>query len=102
MKTRTGQTMVEVDTIDWIESQGNYLALHIGTSVHLIRETMASVSARLDPERLVRVHRGAIVAIDRIVGLETFDNGDGLIQLRDGSRVKLSRTYRKALRDRWM
>jgi hypothetical protein len=101
VKTRSGQLIVDVDTIDWIESQGNYLALHTGASVHLVRDTMAALAARLDPDGFVRVHRGTVVAINRITGIDTFDNGDGLAQLRDGTQVKVSRTYRKALRDRW-
>jgi two-component system LytT family response regulator len=49
---------------------------------------------RLDPQRFVRIHRSAIVNIDRVSRLEPMSHGEFDVVMRSGARVKLSRTYR--------
>src|SRR5215469_8523928 len=58
--------LLRVDDIDWIEAADNYVCLHCGTNTHVLRETMNAVEARLGPSQFVRIHRSAIVNIDRI------------------------------------
>jgi two-component system, LytTR family, response regulator len=101
VKSRGRLSYVEVDSIEWIESQGNYLALHSGSRAHLIRETLANFERRLDPEKFVRVHRRTIVALDRIRELRPLANGDSALILHDGRELRASRSYREALRRRW-
>ncbi len=93
-------TLVEVAAIDWIETQGNYQALHAGGGIHLMRATSAELAARLDPARFARIHRRAMVALDRVAELKPLANGDGLVRLRDGTELKLTRSFREALRSR--
>jgi two-component system LytT family response regulator len=88
---------VPAEEIDWIEAAGNYVRLHVGAASHLIRETMAKVEARLDPERFVRVHRSAIVNVERIRELQPMFRGEYSAVLRNGARVMVSRGYRVAL-----
>ena len=88
---------VLADEIDWIEAAGNYVRLHAGSASHLIRETMANVEGRLDPERFVRVHRSAIVNVEKIRELEPMFRGEYAAILRNGRRVAVSRGYRLPL-----
>jgi two-component system LytT family response regulator len=81
--------------IDWIEASGNYLKLHVGRDSHLIRETMNSIEAKLDPSQFMRIHRSTIVNIDRIKELHPMFSGDYSVILRDGSELALSRNYRE-------
>ncbi len=101
VKTRGRLSYVEVDSIEWIESQGNYLALHVGSRAHLIRETLASFERRLDPDKFVRVHRRTIVAMARIREIRPLANGDSEVVLHDGRELRASRSYREPLRKRW-
>src|SRR5262249_41383896 len=48
---------LKLDEIDWIEAAHNYLVLHVGNKSHLLRETMDSLEARIDPDQFVRIHR---------------------------------------------
>jgi len=88
---------VLADEIDWIEAAGNYVRLHAGPASHLVRETMAKVEARLDPERFVRVHRSAIVNVESIRELQPMFRGEYTAILRNGRRVAVSRGYRLPL-----
>lgn len=101
IKTRGRLGYLDLASIEWIESQGNYLALHVGGRSHLIRETLQSFAGRLDPERFIRVHRRAIVAIDRIREIQPLANGDSTLILQDGRTVRASRSYRESVRKRW-
>lgn len=97
VKVRGVTKVVELGQIDWIEAQGNYLALHVGSSIHLLRDTLANFQRRLDPARFVRIHRRTIVAVDRIAAIEPAANGDGLVRLKDGQALRASRQYRRQL-----
>lgn len=96
-KVRGRQTLVALSQVDWIETQGNYLALHAGDSVHLVRQTITAFEAQLDPRHFVRVHRRALVAVDRIQDLKPLTNGDAELRLRGGQAIRVSRRYRKQL-----
>jgi len=97
---RRGQKhyFVRVADIDWIEAEGNYLRLVTGDTSHLIRETMKGIEARLDPEQFVRVHRSAIVAIDRVKSIEAREHGDYVITMSTGARLETSRGYSERIR----
>lgn len=85
---------VAVAEITWLEASGNYVALHTKTGkTHLIHETMTAMEARLDPGVFLRVHRSTIVCIARIKQLEPHFNGEFVVVLDDGSKLKLSRSY---------
>jgi two-component system LytT family response regulator len=98
---RTGTTtrFVDVATIRWIESRGNYLRLHLDRGRLLVRETMREFLERLDPNRFVRVHRSAAVHLDAIQAVAPHQHGEQVLSLRGGDRLRSSRTYAGALRD---
>ena len=85
---------LKTDEIDWIEAAGNYLKLHIGRDAHMIRETMNSIEAKLDPDKFLRIHRSTIVNIDRIKELHPMFSGDYSVILKNGAELSLSRNYR--------
>lgn len=88
--------LVDVDEVDRLEAAGNYVEVHSGARHHLVRETMASLEARLDPARFVRVSRSSIVNAVRVRELQPMFNGDFVVVLRDGTKVAGSRRYRAA------
>lgn len=89
---------VRVKDIDWVEGDGNYVRLHSGGKSHLVRETLKSIEARLDPKRFLRVHRSSIINVDRIVSLEPYFHGEYVITMRDGAKVTSSRSHSEAVR----
>jgi len=100
VKARGGVVLVGLDQVDWIETQGNYLALHVGAATHLIRETSARLEAGLDPDRFMRIHRRVLVAVDRVRELRPLGGGDAELRLADGTRLRLSRSFRERVQAR--
>jgi len=95
--TSTGSLVVDAREIDWIEADDYYSRIHTGGARHLIRESLASLWRRLDASQFVRVHRGALVRLDRIREILVTPRGRTLVVLRDGTRIPVSRRRRAAL-----
>lgn len=97
---RTGGKLhfVRADDVDWIDADGNYVRLHVGGKSHLVRDKMKAIEERLDPARFIRVHRSAILNVDRIATLEPYFHGEFVVTMRDGARVTSSRTHSARLR----
>lgn len=92
--------VVAVAQVDFIVASGAYAELHAGEQTYLIREQMQTLEERLDPEQFFRVHRSAIVRLDQIDALLYNAGGDYAVRLKDGRRLKLSRSRREELEQR--
>jgi two-component system LytT family response regulator len=90
---------LETNDIDWIQAEGNYVSVHTGKKAHLLRETISSLESQLDPKKFLRIHRSAIVRIDRIKELQPWFHGEYHIVLQDGTELTLSRNYRDRLQE---
>jgi two-component system, LytTR family, response regulator len=87
-------TFVNVADVEWLEAEGNYVALHVvGGKSHLVHDTMTNLETKLDPAVFVRIHRSTIVRADRIKELLPHFNGEYVVVLKDNARLKLSRSY---------
>jgi two-component system LytT family response regulator len=91
---------VRTAEVDWIEAAGNYVKLYIGKRTHLIRETMARMEQALDPGQFVRIHRSTIVNLDRVRQMEPWFSGEYMVQMEDGTELRMSRWYRDRVFDR--
>ena len=89
---------VDTDSVDWLETAGNYVCLHAGKEAHLVRETMTQLESELDPAKFLRIHRSTMVRIEAIREIEPLFNGDRAVILRDGTKLTLSRSYRDKAR----
>lgn len=83
--------------IDWIEAADYYACVHVAGKSHLLRRSLADLDAELDPTIFCRIHRSAIVNLDRVRGLKLNPDGDYDVQLEHGVKLRLSRRYRKQL-----
>lgn len=89
--------IVPVAQVDWIEARGDYLRIHAGPEVHLLRQTMKEVASRLDPREFLRIHRSTIVRLGRIRELQPYFRGALVAVLADGTRLRVARNCRGAL-----
>jgi two-component system, LytTR family, response regulator len=89
-----GTVRLGVNTIDWIDAAGDYMCVHADGRTYVLRETMKSLEAILDPRIFQRVHRSTIVNVERVRRLRPHTNGEYFLTLEDGQEIKLSRSYR--------
>ena len=90
--------VLAVGAIDCLVAQANYVEVEAGDQRHRVRDTLAGLEARLDPEAFVRIHRSRIVRIAAIRDLELLDSGELLLRLENGRRLSTGRRYRERLR----
>ena len=88
---------LEVSEVDWIEAADNYVSLHLGKESHLIRETLKSLEAKLDPDRFVRVRNSAIINLKRVKELHPLFKGEYEILFHNGQKLRSSRRYRSRI-----
>ena len=93
-------SFLKISEIDWIEAADYYSCLHVGNKPHLLRRSMADFEQQLDPAVFCRIHRSAIVNLERVRGLRLGENGEYEVLLTNGNRLRLSRRYRKQLQTR--
>src|SRR5690606_9498448 len=86
--------------VDWLESEGNYVRLHTAAGTHLIRASLSGMLDRLDPRTFVRIHRSTIVNVDRVREMQPWVGGDYIVILKDGRKLRVSRSYRHEILDR--
>jgi len=83
--------------VDWIEAAGNYVYVHAGRERHLIRATLKAIEARFDSQ-FARIHRSALVNLERVRELVPRAHGDCDVVLLGGARLPVSRTFAARLR----
>jgi two-component system LytT family response regulator len=89
--------LVPVTEVERIEADGDYASLHANGKTWLVRERLHNLATQLDPQQFHRVHRCSIVRLDMIAELRSLTNRDAMLRLRDGSVLRVSRTYMPAL-----
>jgi two-component system LytT family response regulator len=89
--------LLKVEEIDWCESAANYVRVHARSKSFLVRMTMSELEQRLDPETFIRTHRSIVVNSDRIREISPSSHGDFDLRLKDGTTIRLSRSYRDRL-----
>jgi len=99
VKQRDRTFLLPVPEIDWIEAEGKYVRLHAAGAAHLIRESIGDVEERLDARRFLRIHRGTIVNVKRILEMHRGFGGGIFVVLRDGTKLTMSRRYRTRIRE---
>jgi two-component system LytT family response regulator len=90
-------TFVRVSDIDWIEAEDYYARLHVGLKSYLIRRSLAELEHELDAVQFCRIHRSAIVNLERIKTLKVNNEGEYNVVLENGAELHLSRRFRKQL-----
>ena len=89
--------LVRVSDVDWAEASANYVRLHVGPKTFQMRTTMSELERQLDPGQFTRIHRSAIVNLDRIREIRPEWHGEYEVALTTGATLRLSRGYRDRL-----
>ena len=90
---------LHVQDVHCIEAEGNYVRVYDNQKGYLLRETISSLEEQLDPKQFLRIHRSAIVKIDRIKEMQPWFHGEYRIIMENGKQLALSRNYRANLQE---
>lgn len=97
VREAAGEMLIRAHDIDWVEAQGNYVALHVAGRTHLVRQTMAEIEGKLAGFGFIRTHRSALVAVRRLRGL-VYEGANAVVILENDDRVPLSQSRKSTVR----
>jgi two-component system LytT family response regulator len=93
-------SFVATREIEWIGAIGNYVRLHVAENTYVLKTSVSELERRLDPSQFMRIHRSTIVNLDSIAQVESYGGSDYQVVLRDGTKLRVSRSNRdRLLRD---
>jgi len=92
VKDGTRVHVIPLEKLDYVEAQDDYVALHSGGKSHLKQQPITSLEASLDPAQFVRIHRSAIVNLERVARIEPYGKDSRIAILTDGTRLPVSRS----------
>jgi two-component system LytT family response regulator len=87
---------LDVERIDWLEAARNYVCIHSGANTYILRATLESTAAKLDPRIFRRINRSEIVNLNGIAEIRPWFHGDQKVILKSGAELAWSRRYRPA------
>lgn len=82
----------------WIEAQGDFVKVQTREEAKLVRDTLQHIEQRLDGSRFLRTHRSFLVNLEHVSRVETALYGDYTVHMNDGTKLRLSRSYRTKLK----
>jgi len=94
-----GLVPIAVADIDWIKAERDYSRLYVKGKTYLLSRSLTELEARLDSEQFARIHRSAMVNVNRIREVTPQGSRRFRITLQDGTVLMLSRTRAPVLRD---
>lgn len=100
VKKRGRVLVLRPDEIDHVEAYGDYVRLHAGKDVHVLRATLAEMERRLGPAGFVRIHRSRLVNWQRVREYVDDREHDAEVVLTNGARLAASHGFLKDLQDK--
>jgi two-component system LytT family response regulator len=94
VKTSGKLVLIRTDEIDFVEAADNYVKVHVGSDVHVVRDTLGAFESRLPGDDFVRISRSCVINLDRVKELQPLEYGEYEVLLLDGTRLRLTRGYR--------
>ncbi len=99
VKDRSSIALIDQKDIDWVDAAGDYMCIHANGITHIMRSTLKSLLAQLDPDVFKRVHRSTIVNIHRIEKIIPHTKGECFLVLAENEQIKVSRNYRSVIKN---
>src|ERR1700722_6235433 len=88
---------LNAETIEYIESDGNYVTIRTRDSKYISRDTIKRLAAELAHLGFVRIERSLLVNIRAVVHLESMGRGAFAFTLSSGGCLHSSPSYRAAI-----
>ena len=91
------ECLVRVADVNGFSAAGNYVEVYVNDQVYLMRATMKQVEEQLSAEEFIRIHRSHIVRVTQVEHIKGQSSGSGLVRLRCGRELPISKRYRNHL-----
>lgn len=93
IKKLDSEFLINSEDIEWMESSGNYVNFHVDGRTYPIRSTLLKLTNSLESIGMCRIHRSISINCHQVDNVKYDKNMDGIVKLKSGTEVKLSRTF---------
>lgn len=100
VRTANRVVMLNFDDVKWVEAARNYVRIHTGQKPYMVRQSLSEMEEVLDHSTFARIHRSTIVNLDHVKEFQPWFSGEMIVLMHDGTKLKLSRTYRQEFETR--
>ncbi len=90
--------IIKIEDVQWLESAGNYVNLHINERIYPLRATLGKLSEQLTDKGFCRIHRSHAIRFDAIESITPLSSGDSEVKLVTGKVLNLSRRYKETFK----
>lgn len=97
IRDRGRVTKVDIDTVEMISAERDYIRIWANGKSYLLRETMKDIEQRLNPAVFARVHRSTIVNLKRVTELKVSASGAYVLALGDHPDIRVGRSYKRRI-----
>ena len=84
--------IIQVDKIDYIEAQDDYINVHSEGKTFLKTQSLSELETQLDKSKFVRIHRSYIISLNALKGLERANKDSHIAVLHNGTQLPISRS----------
>jgi DNA-binding LytR/AlgR family response regulator len=92
--------IIKLHDVEWMESAGNYVNLHINERIYPIRKPLSTLAEEISAKGFCRVHRSHAINLDCVDSITPLPSGDGEVKLKSGKVLNISRRYKEELKQR--
>lgn len=89
---------IPYEDVFWIEAAGDYSLIHTPAREYALRKTLRALEDQLPDDIFVRVHRSTIISARHVREVRLLAKGEALVTLTNDASLKVSRSYRDAVR----
>jgi len=84
--------VIPLAKLEYVTAEDDYVALHSEGKSYLKQQTIGQLEALLDEGTFVRIHRSAIVNLERVARIEPYGKESRVAILADGTRLPVSKS----------
>lgn len=90
--------IIKVEDVEWLESSGNYVNLHIKGRIYPTRATLGKLIEQISKKGFCRIHRSHAINLEFIESITPLSSGDSEVKLDTGKVLNLSRRYKESFK----
>jgi hypothetical protein len=90
--------IIKVEDVEWLESAGNYVNLHIKGRIYPTRATLTNLIEQISGKGFCRIHRSHAINLENIESITPLSSGDSEVKLDTGKVLNLSRRYKESFK----
>jgi two-component system LytT family response regulator len=84
--------IIPVETIDYLESEDDFVMIYCKDGHFLKQKTMKYFENHLDPNKFIRIHRSCVVNTSQLAEIQQYGKESWMLLTKQGAKLKISKS----------